>query len=223
MIPLYHDFSDATVLVVGGGSVGARKAKRFASEAAVVVVSPEFDSRFADEEFPAVERIRAAPSVDDAAAWLDRTEPALVVAATNDGDLNAALADAAAERDILVNRTDRSGDRDIGSVVVPATVDDDPVSVAISTGGRSPALSRYLRQQIEGEIENAGAMAELTGQLRAELQATKPPAERRAAIREVVRSPSVWKALHSGIAKGRDEATRVMRQDDHGDDGGDAE
>ncbi|MDR9382052.1 MAG: NAD(P)-dependent oxidoreductase, partial [Natronomonas sp.] len=42
MIPLYHDFTDETVLVFGGGPVGARKARRFAREAAVVVVSPEF-------------------------------------------------------------------------------------------------------------------------------------------------------------------------------------
>jgi hypothetical protein len=39
MIPLLHDFTGATVLVFGGGTVGARKARRFASEADVVVVS----------------------------------------------------------------------------------------------------------------------------------------------------------------------------------------
>lgn len=223
MIPLYHDFSDATVLVFGGGSVGARKAKRFAAEAKVVVVSPTFDDRFDADDFPAVDRIQAAPSIEDVPEWFDRVEPALVVAATDDGDLNAAVADVAAERDVLVNQTDHAGDRAVGSVVVPATVEDDPVSVAISTGGQSPALSRYLRQQIEAEIENAGAMAELTGQLREDLKASQPPAERREAIREVVRSPSVWKALHSGIAKAEHEATRVMAQDDHGDDGSDAE
>lgn len=220
MIPLYHDFDDATVLVIGGGSVGARKAKRFASEADVVVVSPAFDDRFDDEAFPTIERVRAAPGVDDVNEWLDRIDPALVVAATDDGDLNAAVAEAASERDILVNRTDRAGERGVGSVVVPATVDDGPVSVAISTGGRSPALSRYLRQQIEGEIENAGAMAELTAGLRAELKESHPPAERREAIREVVRSPAVWKALHSGVAKAEHEAARVMGQDEPGSENG---
>ncbi|MFC6772099.1 NAD(P)-dependent oxidoreductase, partial [Halorubrum pallidum] len=37
MIPLYHDFTGETVLVIGGGGVGARKASRFADEARVVV------------------------------------------------------------------------------------------------------------------------------------------------------------------------------------------
>ncbi|ESS08722.1 MAG: siroheme synthase, N-terminal domain protein, partial [uncultured archaeon A07HN63] len=164
--------------------------------------------------------IRAAPAVDDMAGWLDRIEPAMVVAATDDGERNAAVAEAASERDILVNRTDRAGDRDVGSVVVPATVEDDPVSVAISTGGQSPALSRYLRQQIEEEIENAGAMAELTGRLRAELKESHPPAERRELIREVVRSPAVWKALHTGVDKARYEAASAMGQDERGSDNG---
>lgn len=42
MIPLVHDLSDETVVVFGGGPVGARKAHRFAREARTVVVSPEF-------------------------------------------------------------------------------------------------------------------------------------------------------------------------------------
>ncbi|MFC6729041.1 NAD(P)-dependent oxidoreductase, partial [Natronoarchaeum mannanilyticum] len=51
MIPLLHDFSGATVLVVGGGSVGARKARRFAREADVIVLGPDFgDREFGDSE-----------------------------------------------------------------------------------------------------------------------------------------------------------------------------
>ena len=68
MIPLYHDFTDETVLVFGGGSVGARKARRFAEEARVVVVSPDFEgtSGFGDAEL-----VRARPSPEDVEAWMD--------------------------------------------------------------------------------------------------------------------------------------------------------
>ena len=218
MIPLYHDFTDATVLIFGGGSVGARKAERFAAEANVVVVSPTFDDRFAEPDFPIVERIRAAPAAADVPAWFDRVDPALVVAATDNSDLNAAVAEAAADRDVLVNRTDRAGERSVGSVVVPATIDDGPVSVAISTGGQSPALARYLREQIGSEIDQAGTMAELTGRLRAELKETESPETRRAMLRAVVRSPAVWKALHTGIANAEKEAARVMQDHRTGED-----
>jgi len=211
VIPLYHDFSDARVLVFGGGSVGARKARRFAREAGVVVVSPAFDDRFDDPELASVDRVRAAPEPADAADWVDRFDPALVVAATDDGDLNRAVDAAARDHGALINRTDQSGGRDVDSVVVPATVRDDTVSVAISTGGKSPALARYLRQQIEHEIEHAGAMAELTSALRTDLKTAGYAAtDRREAVRSVVRSSSVWKALHTGTPNPEKEAARVM-------------
>ena len=62
MIPLLHDFTGTTVLVVGGGRVGARKARRFAREARVVVVSPAFVD---DADFGGAERVRAALDPDD--------------------------------------------------------------------------------------------------------------------------------------------------------------
>lgn len=222
MIPLVHDFAGETVLVVGGGSVGSRKARRFASEADVVVVSPSFDERLrefateesgSDDETGSVDLVREAVDADDVEAWVERTDPALVVAATDDAAINAAAEAAARKRNALINRTDESGARDVDSVVVPATVDEDPVTVAISTGGTSPALSRYLRQRIETEIEGAGAMAELTGELREELQAEGvDPDVRRDAIRAVVRSSPVWKALQAGDTNARQEADRVVQK-----------
>jgi precorrin-2 dehydrogenase/sirohydrochlorin ferrochelatase len=206
MIPLLHDFTGETVLVFGGGTVGARKARRFDREAEVIVVSPTF----AADDFGAAARVRAAPDADGVAAWLDRADPALVVAATDDGERNAAIAAAARERGVLVNRADRTGPRDAGSVVVPATVRDGPVVAAVATGGRSPALSRYLRERIEPHLANAGAMAELTAGLRERLREELPPSERRAAIRRVVRSEDVWKGLDTGSPKVEQVASDVI-------------
>lgn len=193
MIPLLHDFAGETVLVFGGGSVGARKARRFAREAHVVVVSPSFvDAGFGDAE-----RVRAAPAPDDVAGWVERATPALVVAATDDPDLNAAAATAAREHGALVNRADQAGDRDPGSVVVPATVREDPVVVAVATGGTSPSLSRYLRERLEADLDGVGAMATLLEDLREDLSEW-PAARRHEALRRVVRDERVWKALGSG-------------------------
>lgn len=207
MIPLLHDLSGETVLVFGGGSVGARKARRFAREASVVVVSPAF----ADAEFGGAERVREAPDPDAVGDWLDRTEAALAVAATDDDALNARIESEARERGVLVNRTDVGGERDAGSVVVPATVRDGDVVVAVSTGGRSPALAAYLREQLDGTLEHADAMAELTAEIRAELQERGvPPADRRAAVRAVVERPRVWKGLGAGGPNARQEADDVV-------------
>jgi precorrin-2 dehydrogenase/sirohydrochlorin ferrochelatase len=209
VIPLLHDFAGERVLVFGGGEVGARKARRFAREAEVLVVGPAFgDRKFGDATL-----IRAAPDPEAVPGWVDRAAPALVVAATDDEAVNEAAARAARERGALVNRADQAGDRDAGSVVVPATVEDGPVTVAVATGGRAPALSRYLRERIEADLEGVGGMAELAGDLRAELKSgALSPTDRRTAIRAVVRSPRVWKGLRAGDSNPRAEAERVIER-----------
>ncbi|MBX0287385.1 precorrin-2 dehydrogenase/sirohydrochlorin ferrochelatase family protein [Haloarcula salinisoli] len=207
MIPLLHDFTGETVLVFGGGPVGARKARRFGAEASVVVVSPDF----ADRDFGAAELVREAPDADGVRTWVDRTDPALVVAATDDAELNAVAETAARERGALVNRADDHGEQDVGNVVVPATVRSDPVVMAVATGGHSPALSKHLRESFEDQFADAGEMAELSGKLREELKSTDmTPTERRDAVRTVVRSDEVWKALDSGRSKARQVAADVI-------------
>jgi precorrin-2 dehydrogenase/sirohydrochlorin ferrochelatase len=242
MIPLVHDFADETVLVVGGGSVGERKARRFAAEAHVVVVSPAFRDGLVDAadgdgpraatpgtwtaatDAPGIELVADAPSPGSVGDWVERTRPALVVAATDDAAVNEAATAAARAAGALVNRADRAGGREAGSVVVPATVDDGSVSVAVTTGGASPALSKYLRERLEGELAGAGAMAALTRDLRAELKTRDMTAtERREAMRRVVRSSRVWKALRTGTPNARRVAEDVIRTDQTGpaDRGGD--
>jgi len=87
----------------------------------------------------------------------------------------------------------------VRSVVVPATIEDDPVRGALSTGGASPALAKALRERIEAEIDGAGAMAELSGTLRAELKDRDVPRETSGSDppRRAIRG--VWKALQKGI------------------------
>lgn len=206
MIPLMHDFTGERVLVFGGGAVGARKSRRFAREAEVLVCSPEF----AAESYGDATLVRAAPGPEDVGDWLDRVGPALAVAATDDGDLNAAIDEAARERGILRNRADEAGARDPGSVVVPASVRDDPVTVAVSTGGRSPALSRTLRREVESTIAGAGDMATLLGDLRPELKHQFDEQTRRNALRAVADSEDVWKALDTESPKARQVAIDVI-------------
>lgn len=213
MLPLLHDLSDERVLVVGGGTVAARKARFFAAEAAVVVLARDFD---ADADFGAeiAGRVRVSLSPADLAGWLDRIDPAVVVAATDDGALNDALAVAASDAGILVNRADVRGDREVGSVALPATTRDGEVVVGVGTGGRSPALAAHLRDRIEkavADLDHADAMASLTADLRADLgEEGVPAADRHAALRAVVRSRAVWTAFHTPGSNPRERAADVI-------------
>lgn len=207
MQPLLHDFEGERVLVFGGGRVGARRARTFrAAGARVIVVSPAF----AGADFGGAEQVRAAPGPDAVAGWLDRVAPALVVAATDDGDVNNAVAAAADERGTLCNRADHSGARDPGRVAVPSTVREGPVVVGISTG--APALTRVLRQRIEETVRAAGELAPLVGRLRGRLDGL-PADRRRAVLRRVVRSDRVWKALGSGTTNPEQTVDEIVSEE----------
>jgi precorrin-2 dehydrogenase/sirohydrochlorin ferrochelatase len=204
VVPLLHDLTGETVLVLGGGRVGARRARTFAVESDVVVVSPAF----ADRSFADAQRIRAAPAPDEVPAWIDRVDPVLVVAATDDAAVNDAVERAASERGLLYNRADRTGERDPSNVAVPSIVRDGEVAVSLSTG--VPALTKVLRQRVEREIEGAGELAALTAELRDALRDRYPPERRREALRAVVRSDRVWKALGDGVANPRQIVDEIV-------------
>ena len=164
--------------------------------------------------FGGATRLRGAPDPGEVGEWIDRVDPALVVAATDDTTVNAALEDAATERGLLVNRADRSGERDPGSVVMPATARDDPVVVAIATGGRAPVLSGFLREDVETLIEGTGALADLLGDLRDELEERAVPTrKRRRALRAVVEDATVREALREGDReRAREEAVGIVEE-----------
>jgi precorrin-2 dehydrogenase/sirohydrochlorin ferrochelatase len=195
MIPLAHDLSDEVVLVVGGGSVGARRARTFAAEARVVVVAPAFP----ETDYGGAERVERAIAPGDASALVAEHDPAVVVCATDDPAVNDAVALAARDDEALVNRADESGGRPAGEVAVPATTSDGDVRAALTTGGASPALARVLRERIEREIAGAGLVADATRRLRAGLHDDHvEPNRRRAAVRAAVRDGGGWAAARDG-------------------------
>ena len=129
-------------LVVGGGHIALRKVQGLlACGAKVRVVAPHITPE-----------LRALPDVtfeerpwrsdDLAGVWL-------VIAATDDPAVNGAVYDAGQRAGIWVNGAD---DPAHCSFTLPSVVRRGDLQIAISTGGRSPALATWLRTRLEGEI-----------------------------------------------------------------------
>lgn len=166
--PLFLDLRDRPVLLVGGGAVAARKlALLLDAHAKVTVVAPELG-----------EALRGAP-LANRFDWREaRFDPSmvggqrLVIAATGDRDVNAAVAAAADTRGIPVNVVD---DPALSSAIVPAIVDRSPLLVAISSAGTAPMLARLVREKLETTIdESFGALARLLGRARRRIVAALP-------------------------------------------------
>lgn len=155
LFPLFADLRGRRVVVVGAGSVAARKIEALLSAGArVEVVARALGERArgwqADATINWLAREFEPRQLD--AAWL-------VIVATSDQALNRLVADEAERRSILTNVVDVSA---LSSFQSPAVVDRAPLQIAISSGGSAPVLARLVREQIELLFDHGlGSLAEL--------------------------------------------------------------
>src|SRR5580704_932736 len=149
-LPIFIMVKDAPAVVVGGGQVALRKVEwLLAAHARVTVVAPALAAGLAElVARGAVQHIAASFAPEQ----LQHAE--LVIAATDAGDINAAVAQAAR---VPVNVVDTP---ELSSFIFPAIIDRSPVIVAVGSGGRSPVLARRVRAQIEALLPaKLGALA----------------------------------------------------------------
>lgn len=181
--PMMVDLAGRRCLVVGGGRVAERKvALLLECGAEVEVVSPATTRKIADLAARGAIRLarRAVRPAD-----LDRAF--LVFAATDDAQVNQSVAHEVRKAGGLVNVADAP---EACNFLVPSVIRRGDLTIAISTGGGSPALAKRLRQRLEATIgpEYEAFLAALR-ELRARAQqAISDPTERQALYRRAVDS-----------------------------------
>src|SRR5699024_8756340 len=88
----------------------------------------------------------------------------LIIAATDNQQVNLAVYQAAKARNVLVNVADQP---EMCDFILPSVLDRSPIVVAISSGGQSPILARQLRARLETMIPPAySKLGQLAGQYR---------------------------------------------------------
>jgi precorrin-2 dehydrogenase/sirohydrochlorin ferrochelatase len=158
--PILMDLDGKRALVVGGGEVAERKIKTLVScGARVDVVSldlcPGLEGLERDGRIRRVGREFEETHLDGAV---------LVIAATDDAGVNRRVGAAAKARGIPVNAVDQPADC---TFILPAVIRRGDLLLAVSTSGRSPALARRIREELEERFgpEYAGFLA-LMGRVR---------------------------------------------------------
>jgi len=208
MIPLFVDCTGRRIVIFGGGDVAARKAAYFARQAEVIVVSRSFSPAFSDPEYIRKQADIAAVPDDGLAGMVDGAF--LVIAALPDPVLNNRIGRACKTKGILFNNADGES----GDVILPAVTGGENYTIAISTGGNSPAVSRFIRERIEEDFPLMDAMILLQDRLREELKTREPDQKKRTAILTRVLSDSaVWEALAQGQSAAWDDICRRYLHD----------
>ena len=140
--PIYLDIEGRNVIIIGGGNVCARKAETMMRYGArVTIVAPEFTDEiegWAREGCLALKRkLYEVADVEDAH---------IVIASTDDQAVNEQIAADCRARRIPVNVVDVTP---LCEFIVPAIIESGSVQIAVSTGGRSPALARTLKEDLQ--------------------------------------------------------------------------
>lgn len=168
LYPVFLQLHDKTVLVVGGGTIAERKVRALLpSGARVCVGTPELTPTLQSwVEAGTISRLAGHFTTE----WLDGAQ--LVIAATNDRQVNAHISQLASQRGIWINVVD---DPELSTFQVPAVVDRAPITIAISSGGHSPVLARRLRERLETLVDHGiGRLAGMLAQRRPAIRAAYP-------------------------------------------------
>ena len=156
--PVNLNLDNMEIIIVGGGNVALRKCMNFLDFGkSVTVLAPDFDSRF-------LEIGNKVDLINDIfrEEYIDKFD--IVVAATDDKEVNEEIACICRKKSKLINVVDS---RDLSDFTVSSYVKRGDLLIGISTGGKIPALSAKIRRELE-EIydETFAEYVDLLGELR---------------------------------------------------------
>jgi precorrin-2 dehydrogenase / sirohydrochlorin ferrochelatase len=183
-------------VVVGGGSVGLEKVEGLlACGGEVTLIAPEADAEL--QEYAREGSIRWERRAYAGPADLEGVF--IVIAATNETDVNIAVYGDAERRAMLVNVVDVPP---LCNFILPAIVRTGPLAIAISTAGASPALAKRMKREIEGQFgEPYARLAVLLNEARGWAKGTLPTYQDR-------------KEFFEGIVGGDPDPVALLREGD---------
>ncbi len=172
--PVFIELKGRRCLVIGGGQEAQRKVEGLlAADGHVGIISPTLTDD--------LKQLLAGGKI---ASWRERDYEdgdvegyEIVMVATDDGNVNAAVSAEGKRRGVWVNAADDTENCDF---ILPAVIRRGNITLAASTSGTSPALARRLREELDAYLtEDMPALAELLAEVRVDLRSRgiKPDVE----------------------------------------------
>lgn len=185
IFPISLKLQQQRCLIVGGGHIALRKATLLAKAGAIIdIVAPEIEEQL----LQLVTTTNGQHFVEVFSEKFLSTPYRLVIAATNDPQVNKTVFEQCEVRNVLVNSVD---DIPHCRFMVPAIIDRSPLVISVASNGTSPVLSRQIRTQLETSIPHGmGKLAEFSGKWRNKVkEKISNPDERRIFWENLYASP----------------------------------
>jgi len=202
-LPIFFNIKNRHCVVIGGGDVSMRKVTMLLkADAAVTLYSPEICLEL--QELVDAKKIKYKPISYEKSQLIGAC---LVVAATDDAEVNTAVSIAAKDQNIPVNVVDAP---DLCTFTMGSIIDRSPVVIAVSSEGNAPVLARYIRTKIETMLPASyGRIAAIAGEFRDQVKAKFATTQaRRRFWEDVLQGPMVERVL-----AGQEQAARELLQD----------
>jgi len=164
-LPLFFKVGGSPCLIVGGGRIGTRRARLLRKAGAQIdLVTISASENIRRDIIESGGRISERPWQSDDIV----KEYRFVVAATDDPEVNTAVADQAKLKAIPVNVVT---DSSLSDFSFPSVIDRNPLTIAVSSGSASPLLARLLGERIDSLIPASyGMLASLIGEYRSKVR-----------------------------------------------------
>jgi siroheme synthase-like protein len=206
--PIFLELGGRRVVIVGGGAVAAQKAQALlAAGARLVVVSKDVDDALAALcQGTSAELVKSRYSKNYIA------EAVLVIAATNDEQLNKQIYKDCQELEILCNVVDAP---QLSDFITPAVVKRGDLQVTIGTEGHCPAYAGHLRKKLEQIFtdKHGEFLAELEKLRKHIIKDVPDEAERKVLLGELVDDKSFEYFVQNGPAKWREYADKLISEE----------
>jgi uroporphyrin-III C-methyltransferase/precorrin-2 dehydrogenase/sirohydrochlorin ferrochelatase len=210
-LPLFHNLNGKRVIVIGGGEIALRKVRLVAEASALItIVAKEYCSDLVDirdsNAKKGIHNLELITAPYQQQYIENYPDAVLVIAATNDPELNREVSKHAQQAHMLSNVVDDPG---YSTVIFPSIVDRSPIQIAISSGGDAPVLVRLIRTQLESLFPaGMSKLAALAGSFREKVKAKfSNGADRKAFWEEVFGGPIAEQAYSNNL----DEAERLLK------------
>lgn len=170
--PIFLDIENQKVIVVGGGEVAERKIKNLLIYGCrIYMISPHLTPHL--QQLVAKGKIR---HISCESLGTSMNDAFMVIVATDDPEVNSQIASQTKEHGLLVNVVDQPGDCNF---IMPSIVKRGDLQIAISTAGKSPALAKRIRKEMEIIFgPEYGSLIALLGLLRIKLLSRGEPSSK---------------------------------------------
>lgn len=147
------NLKDRIVLVIGAGLEGTKRIANLSKEACqIIVLSDRVSQEFYEIEGSTYPIILIRRRIKDTDFLHTFYNVFLILAATNDSFLNNAIVEEAKKRNILSYSIDASASGDLSFT---STINiKETIQISISTGGKSPLMSKIIKDKVENTIKN---------------------------------------------------------------------